>query len=102
MGEGTFFARFRYALPITITAASLQLHDVPQMNYVPSKNYDLPNFRLMNYPWEDSYIPSTVDFSLYPNGIEVIQMFATNLLEEMVDIPPEFSRVIDENFWDLI
>jgi hypothetical protein len=29
-------------------------------------------------------------------------MFASNLLEEMVDIPPEYSRVINENFWDLV
>jgi len=102
MGEGTSFARFRYVIPITITAACLQVHDLPQVNYVPSNNYDIPNSRLAIYPWEDSYIPSKVDFDLYPNKIEIITIFAKSLLEEMVDIPPEFSKVIDENFWDLI
>jgi hypothetical protein len=102
MVEGTFFARFRYAIPMTLTAASLQFYNVTPTNYLPSRDYAIPNFRLMNYPWEDGYIPSRADFNLSPSGIETIQLFAINLLEETIDIPPEFSRVIDENFWDLV
>lgn len=102
MSEGTFFARFRYAIPITLTAASLQLYDVPQMHYIPSKDCRIPNSRLANYSWEDSYIPAKADV-IYTTeiGVEAIRRFATTLIDGMVDIPPEFSRVIDENFWDL-
>lgn len=102
MSEETVFTRFRYAIPMTLTAATLNLFNMPSMNHVPSENFSLPNFRLANYPWEEGYIPSETDFSPSFNGVEAIQMFAMNLLEEMIDIPPEFSQVIDENFWDLV
>lgn len=34
--------------------------------------------------------------------IETIHKFASNLLENIEDLDPEFSKVIDENYWDLI
>ncbi len=34
--------------------------------------------------------------------IEVIHRFASNLLENIKDLDPEFSKTVDENFWDLI
>ena len=101
MSEETFFAHFRYAIPVALTAASLQLYNVPRTNYIPSQNYDIPNFQLSNYSWEDDYIPSKADFVSSQLGVESIKTFAFNLMNEMIDIPPEFSQVIDENFWDL-
>ena len=35
-------------------------------------------------------------------GAEAIHKFALNLLENIEDLDPEFSKLIDENFWDLI
>lgn len=35
-------------------------------------------------------------------NIEVIHSFASKLLENIEDIPPEFSEAVDANFWDLI
>lgn len=34
--------------------------------------------------------------------IDAIHSFASNILENIEDIDPEFSKVIDENYWDLI
>jgi glutamate synthase domain-containing protein 3 len=34
--------------------------------------------------------------------IETIHKFSANLLENIEDLDPEFSKVIDENYWDLI
>jgi hypothetical protein len=34
--------------------------------------------------------------------IEIIHKFASNLLENIEDLDPDFSKVIDENYWDLI
>ena len=34
--------------------------------------------------------------------VEIIHQFASNLLENIEDLEPEFSQVIDENYWDLI
>ena len=36
------------------------------------------------------------------DNIEVIHNFAANLLENIEDIPADFSKAIDDNFWDLI
>lgn len=36
------------------------------------------------------------------DNIEVIHNFAVNLLDNIEDIPPEFSEAVDANFWDLI
>lgn len=35
-------------------------------------------------------------------NIKVIHKFASNLLENIEDLDPEFSKVIDENYWNLI
>jgi hypothetical protein len=32
----------------------------------------------------------------------IIQSFALNLLGNIKDLDPEFSKVIDEHFWDLV
>lgn len=34
--------------------------------------------------------------------LEIIHQFASTLLENIEDLDPEFSQVIDENYWDLI
>lgn len=41
-------------------------------------------------------------FSDATKNIETIHRFASNILENIEDLDPEFSRVIDENYWDLI
>ncbi len=34
--------------------------------------------------------------------IDVIHQFASNILDNIKDIEPEFSKTVDEHFWDLI
>ena len=34
--------------------------------------------------------------------IDTIHKFATNLLDNIEDLDPEFSQTVDDNFWDLI
>ena len=34
--------------------------------------------------------------------IDTIHRFATNLLDNITDLDPEFSQTVDDNFWDLI
>ena len=36
------------------------------------------------------------------DNIEIIHNFAVNLLDNIEDIPPEFSEAVDAHFWDLI
>lgn len=34
--------------------------------------------------------------------IEILQKFATFLIQHSEDIPIEFAEIVQENFWDLI
>lgn len=34
--------------------------------------------------------------------IDTIHQFASNILDNIKDLDPEFSKTVDENFWDLI
>lgn len=34
--------------------------------------------------------------------VETIHQFASNLMSNIEDLTPEFSKAIDENYWDLI
>lgn len=40
--------------------------------------------------------------NIQKNNIEVIHGFASNLLENIEDIPAEFNEAVDRNFWDLV
>lgn len=34
--------------------------------------------------------------------IDIINKFASSILDNIKDLDPEFSKTVDENFWDLI
>ncbi len=34
--------------------------------------------------------------------IDIVHKFASNILENIKELEPEFSKTVDENFWDLI
>ena len=34
--------------------------------------------------------------------VDIIHHFASNILDNIKDLEPEFSKTVDENFWDLI
>lgn len=47
-----------------------------------------------------SIIPKS---SLFENEeINIMHGFASNLIENIEDLPPEYSEIIDEHFWELI
>ncbi len=42
------------------------------------------------------------DNTKYKDHVETIYNFASNLLENIEDLPSDYSDVIDANFWDLM
>ena len=41
--------------------------------------------------------------SIFENEqVAIIHRFASNLIENIEDFPPEYSEIIDEHFWELI
>ena len=74
---------------------------------VPAINPDnLPN---LNIQFE---APTEINFDYYQlidktqatilEQIDIIHHFASNILDNIKDLEPEFSKTVDENFWDLI
>lgn len=50
----------------------------------------------------DRYTLINDSYTEEKRNIETIHEFSSNLLENIEDIPLEFSKVVDDNFWDLI
>ena len=60
--------------------------------------------------FRDTLLNMMVDFAfsfektLEPpvNENKILQEFGKKLVESQIDIPPEFQKIVDENFWDLV
>lgn len=95
-------------VPIVTTTAVLVggLYSLPE--HIPSIHYDIPHDTGSFYEQSaqssnalTSYsIPS--DYADTAKNIETIHKFASDLVEHIEDLDPEFSKVIDENYWDLV
>lgn len=74
----------------TPTMPSLDIKDLNEFLNVPSgATYDY-------YQVQDIEHTDTL------SKIEVVHRFASTILENIEDLEPEFSKTVDENFWDLI
>lgn len=49
--------------------------------------------------WTHSSEPTDVD---YKATDDTLNKFATDLASRQEDLPPEFQKVLDDNFWDLV
>jgi hypothetical protein len=67
---------------------------------------DFPNTNVqLNAPVElnfDYYQLVNKDQAAALRQIDVIHQFASNVLDNIKELEPEFSKTVDENFWDLI
>lgn len=94
-------------IPATITAAILCFSPATEYANLPNNCYSIPSFNLQNgYSfknkyWEETYKFSDIDTEYYEK-IETIHKFALTLLKESEDIPAEFAKVIEEDFWEIV
>lgn len=71
---------------------------------IPQEHYHY-NFKesVEQYPGQyDYYILNTDDSISIADKIEILHKFSTLMLENIKDIEPEFSALVDEKFWDLL
>jgi|SRR3989338_9625440 len=87
-------------IPFSLSLIALQSYPLEDALPIPSKNYDLPIVS-QKYSWEeikaDQYY-DLIDHSKY----QIITRFAEKILKESVDIPPEFSKAINDEFWNIL
>lgn len=50
----------------------------------------------------DYYQIVNPDQAVMLEQIDIIHKFASSILDNIKDLDPEFSKTVDENFWDLI
>ncbi len=65
---------------------------------------DLPNFNDLSLPGElftDGYYEIVNNDINTKEKLEIITHFVSELLDNTEDLKPEYSKWIDENFWDL-
>jgi len=65
-----------------------------------------------DYHFEQALAPDGMAFDYYEvmneeqskevEHFRIIQCFASNLLGNIKDLDPEFSKVVDDHFWDLV
>jgi hypothetical protein len=87
----------------TVTAAAWGYTQPGMDEYLTNHDYDI----------RDARAPEGMNFDYYqlsneaqPNReveqFKIIQSFASDLLENIKDLDPKFSRTVDNHFWDLI
>lgn len=85
---------------VALTIMSQPVLLVPTRTYQPSKKFEYS----ISEQLDKSYPTSCYDFSYLKtkNQFDTIYTFAENFIQQLEDIPPEFSEAISENIWDLV
>lgn len=96
-------SQFRNVIGSATTAAVLcySYMGAPTVNHVDFASLDaqLKAPAEMNF---DYYQLIDKDQAVALKQIDVIHQFASNILDNIKDLEPEYSKTVDENFWDLI
>lgn len=87
-------------IPISLSFIALQSYPLEDVLPTPSKNYDLP-IASQRYSWEETKSDQFYDLISH-DRYQTIMGFAEKLLNESVDIPPEFSKAINDEFWNIL
>lgn len=86
---------------VLISSLAWSLEEIPPMQYNNSPTiYEIRGLLTsMNAQTQYKVVDDQVE--IYKK-IETVHKFASILLENIEDLDPEFSKIIDENYWDLI
>lgn len=95
------FNTSKISVPASLTSSVLFVSAFEEQNQLPSAYYPLAQFRLKENVWEDQYLP-TKNYDLYADKMMAIHKLALNFLQESENIPEEFAKVINEDFWEII
>lgn len=69
---------------------------------IPEKIYPYqfkPSLSIDNYPNWSSVVNNV---EVIPEEYKILSTFVKSILDASVPLEPEFSKIVDENFWDLI
>ncbi len=87
-------------IPLSLSLIALQFYPLEDALPAPSKNYDLPIIS-KKYSWEENKADQYYDL-IGHSRYKIITRFTEKILKESVDIPPEFSKAINDEFWNIL
>lgn len=85
----------------TASEAIVSLYEKEQ-TLLPSKNYDLSMELCLFHPWEEDFIKNLFEEAELYSKFQIIQEFATKLIENTEDLNPKYAKLVNKHFWDLI
>ncbi len=69
---------------------------IPQSSFLYDSNEPIPIL------FSDHYRLSNSDSIALSEQIETLKQFSSSILNNIKDIEPEYTELVDEKFWDLI
>jgi CRISPR/Cas system-associated protein Csx1 len=90
----------KYLIPLSITISTI--FQSSEQSLLPFSNHMIHINETNDINWEnyDSVYSSLKQSDLI--NYEIITRFASKILNESSDIPPEFSKILNEEFWNLL
>jgi len=73
-----------------------------EQTLLPSENHDLPEDLQLFHSWEEDSIRNLFEEVELYSKLQIIQEFATKLIENTEDINPKYAKLVNKHFWDLI
>jgi hypothetical protein len=89
-----------FNIPLSLTTVALVITPF----FEPTTCIDLeklPCYPIYRNEWEIQYEPS-IELNKDSEIIEIINTFAINLIQNSENIPEDFAKVINEDFWKII
>lgn len=98
------YANIVHTLPtvaVFVSGVVMAADEIPTLNFEQSIPAHIISEPVNFGDAQTQYNITNVNIDTFQN-IETLHKFASNLLENIEDLDPEFSKAIDENYWDLI
>lgn len=95
--EYSTFNTSKFSISTTLTAAALYVAGPPQL---PLEYYSIPYITVDHRPWEEQYIPKALNNDY--DRMEGIYKFAMSLMQNAEDIPGEFAKILNDDFWEIL
>jgi hypothetical protein len=102
LSERSSYTGKTFIFPYSLTLISLLNNSIPYNLHSMPEEAKMFTPLVQTHPWEESYVPvSLIDYS-DKEKMDILKSFAANLMSDMQDIPVEFAKVLNDNFWELL
>jgi hypothetical protein len=95
-------AATKFLVPLTVTLSTLPIFSFDDSELLPSSTYTIFLNDAHDINWDNYDCISPLQKSQDEINYETISNFASKLVNDTSDIPPEFAKVLVNDFWNLV